>query len=124
MISPGALVLCSKSGRTAWVAERRLPGGQWKLVCKAVDHKLREVFSSMTVGEGDLTVVAPAPTYAVGDAVEHNGMQHAVAADLGDAVELIVPATRRPLRGGGYLHIAAGNNITLSKADLVLEDLR
>jgi hypothetical protein len=64
------------------------------------------VFSSRTVGKGDMVLIAPAPTYEVGDAIEHDGLSYTVAADLDDHVELTVQATRFPLRGGGALQRA------------------
>jgi hypothetical protein len=102
MIGPGAIVVCRKTGATAWVAERHLSGGQWKLVSKAVDHRGRAVFSGRIAGEGNVVLIAPAPVYQEGATVEHNGVQHVIAADNGDSITLIVPATRRPLRGGGW----------------------
>ena len=66
----------------------------------------------------------PAPTYEVGDAIEHDGLSYIVAADLGDHVELTVQATRFPLRGGGALHVPGGNIITVAKSDLTLETLK
>ena len=76
------------------------------------------------VGEGDLALVAPAPTYEAGTTLEHEGMSYTVAADLGDHVELIVPNTRSPLRGGGALHLSGGNTTTVAKSDLTLEALK
>ena len=91
---------------------------------EAVDHKLREVFSSVTVGEGDIAaVIIEAQVFEVGAAVMHNDLEHTVDADRGDAVELIVPATRFPLRGGGGLHVPGGNATTVAKSDLTLETL-
>ena len=125
MIGPGAVVVCRQTGAVAWVVHSRMANGQqWKLVSKAVDHRGRAVFSGRTAGEGDVVLIAPAPTYEVGDAIEHDGLSYTVAADLGDSVEAVVPSRPRPLRGGGHLHIAAGNTITLSKSDLTLETLR
>ena len=123
MIAPGSIVLCRQTGAAAMVVERREAGG-WRVVCKGIDDEGRSVYASRVAGEGDLVLVAPAPTFAVGAMVMHNGLEHTVIDSDGDTVTLSVPGTSRPLRGGGHLHIAAGNNITLSKADLVLEDLR
>ena len=46
-----------------------------------------------------------------------------VRRDLGDEVEFEVPASSRPLRGGGSLRLAAGNTTMVHKADLALQDL-
>jgi hypothetical protein len=148
MMAPGCVVKVRRQGDIAWVAERRLPGGEWRLVSKAVDHRGHAVFSGRTAGEGEVTLIAHAPTYAVGAEIEHNGLPHVVSRDLGDAVELVVPphsykthggsssphgrATRRggvnprPPHGkrrGSNLLIAGGNLVTISKSDLTLEML-
>ena len=124
MISPGAIVRVYRCGDIAWVVERHEPDGRWRVCCKAVDHNGRAMFSSRTASENEMVLIQDAPSYQPGATVTHNGVPHAVAADNGDAVELIVPATRRPLRGGGALSIPGGNAVTLSKAELALEQLR
>jgi hypothetical protein len=68
-------------------------------------------------------VVTSAPTYAPGQQVKFNDLKHTVSRDLGDSVELIVPSSRRPLRGGGALCVAAGNKCVIAKSNLVLEGL-
>ena len=123
MISPGAIVRVYRCGDIAWVVEHQQPDGRWRVCCKAVDHKGRAMFSSRTASENEMVLVQDAPSYQPGATITHNGVQHAVAADNGDAVELIVPATRRPLRGGGHLRIPGGNRTTIAKADIVLESL-
>ena len=114
---------CRQCGLIAWVVERQEPDGRWHVVSKAVDHKGHAIFSGRTAGEGDLVLITPAPIYAVGDAIEHDGLQHTVAADLGDAVEVVVPPSRAacPLKGGGHLHDCRWQRRTISKADLTLE---
>lgn len=123
MISPGAIVMCRQTSDVAWIAERLDFDGRWKVTSKGIDARGRAVYFGRVAGEGDLTVVTPAPVYQAGETVERNGLNCTVARDLGDAVELIVPASRRPLRGGGALSIPGGNAVTLSKADLALESL-
>ena len=123
MIAPGALVTVRQYGLTAWVVERR-EAGRWHVVSKGIDDRGRAVYFGRVAGEGDIALITPAPVYEAGTTVEHNGMQHVVASDNGDSITLTVPDSRRPLRGGGHLHIAAGNTITLAKSDLALEELK
>lgn len=119
----GALVRIYKQGDIAWVLDRRMPDGRWKCVSKLVDNMGHQSFSSRTAGEREMVVVQDAPTYQVGTTVEHKGKSFVVVADNGDSLTAIVPASRRPLKGGGYLHVPAGNRIELPKSDLTLETL-
>ena len=98
------------------MVERQEPDGSWHVVCKAVDHRGRAIFSGRTAGEGDVVLITPAPVYAGGDTIEHNGVQHTVAAILAMPSSLSSPPRRRPLKGGGHLHIAAGNTPRSARA--------
>ena len=125
MIAPGAIVkirsplLRELNGDdTAWVVERQEPDGRWRVCCKAVDRQGRAIFSGRTASEGHLVLVAPPRVYQAGETVERNGLSYAVARDLGDAVELVAPTTRRPLKGGGALHIPGGNTPRSQRAIL------
>lgn len=145
-ISPGAIVVFRQTGLVAWVVHSRLADGRFKCVSEGVDPRGNgAVFNGRVVGEGDLMVVMPAPSYAVGDAIEQDGKSLIVAADLGDAVECVVPSHSHQLRGGmtyrngtrrggcvrlpgprtgATLHIPGGNRVTLAKSDITLERLR
>ena len=83
----------------------------------------RQSYHRHVVGEGDIVVLRAAPHYEAGAAVVHDNVQHTVAVDHGDTVTLIVPASRRPLKGSGHLHIDAGKTLTVPKSDLTLEAL-
>jgi len=120
MISSGCIVRINRQGDILWVVHSRTTDGRWKCV-RSVNSWRGERFTSLSVGEGDVVLVAAAPVYEVGVAIMHNGIAHVVLADHGDAVELEVPSSRFPLKGGGALSILSGNVITLSKSDLALE---
>ena len=124
MIAPGAIVRVRRRGDVAFVVHSSGIDGRWRVVSKTVYDERRSAFSSLTVGAGDTIVVEDAPTYEVGAAVEHEGWKHTASGDLGDQVELIVPASRRPLKGGGALYLPGANTITVGKSDLVLEQLK
>ena len=124
MIAPGALVLRRQTGAVAWVVHSRMADGRFKCISKGVDRVGHQLFSSRTAGPNEIVLVRDAPTYEAGTTVEHNGKSYTVASDNGDSLTLIVPVTRRPLRSGGYLRLAAGNLTTVSKSDLTLETLR
>lgn len=68
--------------------------------------------------------VKPAPTYRPGSEVQYRQLDHAVIDDLGEFVKLSVPASMFSLRGGHALTRPSGNTATISKADLVLENLK
>ena len=124
MISPGAIVTCRQTGSVAWVAKSAAPDGYWYLIAKQMDDRGRSAFIARTAGVGDITVVTPAPNYEIGATVLYEGQSCIVAADLGDDVELVLPASRIPLRGSGALHIPGGNTTCVGKADLTMETLK
>lgn len=123
-ISAGAIVTVRQFGNVAWVVHRRVADGRFKCIGKAVDDRGGEALSSRTAGEGDVMLITPAPIYEAGTLIERGGVQYTVATDLGDHVELIVPATRFPLKGGGALHLPGGNTITVAKSALTVEALK
>jgi hypothetical protein len=125
MIAPGAIVRVYLQGDTAWVVRgKTLDGSRWRVTCKDVDAPNRAALSARVVGEGDIVLIKPAPTYEPGSTITHNGVAHTVARDLGDEIELIVPASRFPTKGGDHLLRPAGNHVTIPKSDLVLETLQ
>lgn len=124
MIASGAIVRVRRRGDIAFVVHSRGIDGRWRVVSKATDDRSSYAFSSLTVGAGDVIVVKDAPAYEVGAEAEHDGLKHTVSADLGDRVELVAPASRRILNGGGALHIPGGNTVLVAKSDLVLEQLK
>ena len=124
MISPGATVVCNRTGAVLWVVKAPAPDGRWYLTGKQVVGSGRATYRGHVAGARDITVIRDAPTYEVGATVEHNGLPHIVAADNGDSVTLDIPASRFPLKRGGHLHIAAGNTTVIAKSDLVLEKLK
>jgi signal peptidase I len=121
VITPGATVRINHHSGD-WVVHSAL-GGRWKCIGRGVVGRDRQALISRIVGEGDIVVVKPAPTFAPGTTIEHNGVEHTVLADHGDTAELEVPSSRYPLKRGGHLHIAAGNTTTVTKAELVLAAL-
>lgn len=123
MIDIGAIVVCRQTGAQLWVVNGPAPRGYWYLRGVRVDERGRKSYEGRVAGAGDITVITEAPTYAAGAAVKHNGARHTVAADNGDHVELVVPESVVPRRGGGALRLAAGNTTTVAKADLVLDDM-
>jgi hypothetical protein len=124
MISVGAVVTCRQTANVAWVARRKLDDGRWLLIGKAMDQHGRATYSSRTAGEGDLQEVTPAPSYEEGTTITFESAPHTVQRDLGTEVELIVPANRHAHSSGVTLHVAGGNIITVSKADITLETLK
>ena len=127
-ISPGALVrrkrfnLRDRRERSyrpddpIWAT--RCPAARWYHLIAMIERDGELVRTSSIVGKDELE-----PIYQLGDTVEYNDMKHTVSRDLGDSVELIVPNSSGPLRGGGALFVAAGNTCVIAKSDLVLEDL-
>jgi hypothetical protein len=129
MISPGALVTCRFTGVVLWVVVADAGDGRYHLRGKMTDRRGRAAYTGRVSGEGDLTLIRPAPVYAVGDVIERPGLSgsldHIVLRDLGDeGVELAVPEDRIPLRGGYTVREAAGNSTLVSKADLLLDALK
>ena len=98
------------------MVHRRVADGRFKRIGKAVDDRGGEALSSRTAGEGDVMPITPAPIYEAGTLIERGGVQYTVATDLGDHVELIVPATRFPLKGGGAPHLPGGNTSPVANA--------
>ena len=84
------------------------------------DAKGRAAYSARVAGQGDIVVVRAAETFEPGSTLEHDGQTLTVLLDLGSEVEFEVPASSRPLPGGGSLRIAAGHSTTIHKADLIL----
>ena len=123
-IAPGALVTCRQTGTVLYAVVAQTGDGRWRLRGKRVDHKGRSDFTGRTAGAGDITVIREAETYEPASVIEHNGRFYEMAADNGDSVELIVPASSRPLTGGGAVRLAAGNATTVAKSDLTLETLK
>jgi hypothetical protein len=134
-ISPGALVrrkrfnLGDRRERSyrpddpIWAIRCPAARPGWYHLIAMIERDGELVRTSSIVGKDELEVVRPAPIYELGDTVEYNDMKHTVSRDLGDSVELIVPNSSRPLRGGGALFVAAGNTCLIAKSDLLLEDL-
>jgi len=125
MIGPGAIACILKHGDIAWVIKWRdtFNDRRWTCVTKRIDGGGREALTVKTAGEGDIIVIKPAPVYEPGATVTYDGIQYTVHADLGDAVELVVPASRYPLSDGVHLVVAEGNKTTITKAELVLAAL-
>ena len=128
MLQTGTIVTVHGLGDTLWAIKCREADGRYRVICRTTTPRWPKTHghfsSSRVVGEGELTLVAPAPVYEAGSTLAHEGVQYTVVADLDEHVELIVPASRRPLRGGGHLHIAAGSTLTLNKADIVIGELK
>jgi hypothetical protein len=125
MIAPGSICTCEQTGAQLWVVVGRAHDGLgWRLIGKFTNHFGHAACTGRTAGEGDLTLIKDAPTFEPGAEVEHGGKLLTVIEDLGDEIEFEVPASSRPLRGGGALRIAAGNTTTIYKADLTLENMR
>jgi hypothetical protein len=57
---------------------------------RAIIDLIREVLTSLSVGEGDLSVLIPAPTFTPGQQVKHNGGGASVIEDRGDTVLLAI----------------------------------
>ena len=124
-IAPGAIVTCRQTGTILYivVVGQAADGTRWQLRSLRIDHKGRTDQTRRIAGEGDITVIRAAPTFAPHTMIEHIGHPHEVLADLGDSVELIVPQISRALHGGGALRIVAGNTTTVPKFELVLAAL-
>jgi hypothetical protein len=120
MISSGDIVLCRQTGTQLWVIVAPAPGGRWHLRGKRVERG-RGSYAARIAGAGDLVMIREPKVYEVGAEVVRNGTKLTVVEDRGDRVVFTVPATSRPLRGGGALHIAAGNQTEVGKADLTSE---
>jgi hypothetical protein len=69
-----------------------------------------------SVGAGDLATLITAPTFVAGSIIKHNGVTLTMLEDCGSYVRFEVPPTRRALKGGGHLGIAAGNTGEIDKA--------
>ena len=111
MIAPGALVRVRQCGLIAWVVERQEPDGRWHVVSKATDGRGRVGLQRQDrwrrrhgAGRG---------------CAEFRGWCHDHAQRLAYTLlppiwaitsSLLFPLTRRPLGGGGALHIAAGQH--------------
>lgn len=126
-IAPGAVVTCRQTGEEVhWVVvgqdesvtgPRDAEHVRFILRAKRVDQNGRHDFTTRSgVGEADITPVADAPTYTPGQKIG----DFEVVADYGDRVELLVPKHSHPVKDGRLLY-EAGNHITISKAEIVLE---
>ncbi len=122
-IEPGAIVKCSQTGDHLWVVKVKEPGQRWLLVSK-IKRRGIATQAERVAGEGDLNEVVSPPSYEIGATVELDGVAYTVSADLGEDIEVEVPASIFPLEDGGALHLPGGNTAIVSKADLVLEQLK
>jgi len=144
VIAPGSTCISRQTGNALWIVKRQELDGRWRIVGKTTDRRGYPVLTARTAGENDLTVIFEVPVLTIGAAIMHNGMEHVVAADLGNAVELVVPphtyqthggvssrrgrartkrsGKPRRTRRGVNLHIAGGNVAAIPKADIVMEN--
>jgi hypothetical protein len=118
LLSPGAICTIRQCGAQLWVVVAKSDDGRWRLRSKRSDSRERSSWTARIAGEGDLMIVRETETFEPSTEIEHDGVKHTVARDLGDSVELVTPEVSRPLRGGGALRIAAGNTVTMAKSDL------
>lgn len=103
------------------VADHRGEFTRYRLVCKRVDRRGRSDYQAHIAGINDVVVIHDAETYAVGQHLTWEGLDHVVLRDLGDdGVEVGVPEHTRKPRGYGVIHIPSGNVRVLHKADLIL----
>ena len=120
-LSPGTTVWLKRE-QGDWVVHSRL-GDRYKCLGKtSVGRNHDEVLTARIVGEGDAVLIKAAPTYTPGQTVTYNGVPHTIVRDDGDTVTLEVPASRYQTHGGDHLHIDAGNDIVVSKCELVMKD--
>lgn len=122
-IKPACLVRIRRLGDSRWIFVRREFDARWTCVSKAVIGRSHyQHLTTRSVGAGDIVVVRDPPSYQPGDSIERAGIRYTVNRNLGDSVEVTVPASRGTLRGGGFLALAAGNIAVIAKSDLVLEE--
>jgi hypothetical protein len=123
MIGVGAIVKVRGVDDVAWFVAEQRPGGQWRVLAKAIDERGRASLIGRTVGAGDLQLVKPPLILTPGTEVTFNGRPAHVVADHGDTVTVSVPAESRELRGGDRLRFPPGN-AEVSKASIVRENLK
>jgi hypothetical protein len=90
--SPGAIVKAGSFGDSVWVV--RCPAarpGYWHLQNKIVG---RSTSITRIARTGELRLVAPAPTFKVGETVKYEGREATVIADLGDEVTIVAGLSR------------------------------
>jgi hypothetical protein len=121
MVNVGDICVCRQTGAQLWVVLGAEPNGRWRLIGKRTDQRgHKRLYDGRTAGEGDLTLVTPAPIFEPGSTVEHDGQTLKVLSDDIDSVVFEVPASRFLTRGGEHLHISGGTNTTrIHKADLL-----
>jgi hypothetical protein len=101
------------------VITAKAPDGRWHLKSKLLEDG-NETHISRCVGEDDLQVIKPAPTYVSGTKLRFAGGQATVIDDLGDVVTLGLPAKRYPTLAGGFKEVSL-SRVNIAKALLVLE---
>ena len=117
MIAPGAKVNCLQVDGT-WIVKHAINDTYWQLIRRSDDghHYVGRIASKF-----DLVELEPPPSFTIGSTITRDdGVLLTVASDDGDTVEFVVGASRHPLKRGGHLHLAEGNQITLPKPILVL----
>jgi hypothetical protein len=122
MFNPGDVVRIFRHDGI-WVVERQEPDGRWRVCSCSTEYRQRGSYTSRTVGEGAMVLIAPAPTYEAGSVVQYRGVALKVLEDTGPLVRFSVAAKAQPLRGTGAVHVPSGNGAIISKSDLVLHSL-
>jgi hypothetical protein len=122
-MTPGAKVTVPQTGSTLWIVQRLRGDGRADLIRRLTDYLGRVQYRGHIAGLGDITEVAPAPTFTPGFTITRDGVEHVVIEDRGDEVLFEVGAHFKELRGGNRLKLPSGNVTTISKADLRIEGL-
>lgn len=111
----GSTVRCRQTGDDVWVI-RQVDGDRLHLRSRDGNR-----YTGRVCGAGDVTVVAPPPTFTPGIQITHDGQTVIVREDRGDDVVCVTQDARWIWRDGTRLLMRGGNGYTVNKADLVVE---